>query len=172
CVLSTCLCHYRALGPLAAIACILALALSTLRHPPFPNLGLTLVMAVNLAGLVASLTWAQLLVLPLLIALVMWFGRHMPAQLGMTVLALAVALVIFWPAVSGRGAVQGVLNGVGQDLAIPTTFAYRMRVWAAFFVPALADHMWLGSGTVIPGDVPTPLTNFVDNEYLREGFRA
>ena len=164
--------HYSAVGAFETINFILALALSTMRHPAFPKLWLSLVMAVNLAGLVASLTWAPLLVLPLLIALVMWFGRHMPAQLGMTVLALAVALVIFWPAVSGRGAVQGVLNGVGQDLAIPTTFAYRMRVWEAFFVPALADHMWLGSGTVIPGDVPTPLTNFVDNEYLREGFRA
>jgi len=164
--------HYSAVGAFAAVNFTLALALSTMRHQAFPKLWLSLVMAVNLAGLVASLTWAPLLVLPILIALVMWYGRHVPRQLAMTVLALAVALVLFWPAISGRGAVQGVLSGAGQDLAIPTTFAYRMRVWEAFFVPALADHLWLGNGTVIPSEVPTPLTNFVDNEYLREGFRA
>jgi hypothetical protein len=164
--------HYSAVGAFAAINFTLALALSTMRHPDFPRLWLSLVMAVNLAGLVSSLTWAPLIVLPLLVVLVMWYGRHVPRQLGITLLALAVAFVLFWPAISGRGAVQGVLNGAGQELAIPTTFAYRMRVWEAFFVPALADHVWLGNGTVIPSDVPTPLTNFVDNEYLREGFRA
>src|SRR5258708_12746416 len=55
---------------------------------------------------------------------------------------------------------------------MPESFAYRVRVWQAFFVPALSDHAFLGTGTVIPSEVPTPLTNFVDNEYLREAFRA
>jgi hypothetical protein len=143
-----------------------------MRHPDFPKLWLSLVMVVNLAGLVASLTWAPLLALPLVTIVVLWYGRHVPRQLGMTVAALAIAMLLFWPAVSSRGSAQGVISSGGSNLVIPESFAYRIRVWQAFFVPALADNFIFGTGTVIPSEVPTPLTNFVDNEYLREGFRA
>lgn len=164
--------HYSAVGAFAAVNYMLALTLFTMRHPGFPRLWLNLVMVVNLGGLVASLTWAPLLAVPLLTILVLWYGRHVPRQLGVTVAALAIALVLFWPAVSSRGAAQGVLSSGGSNLVIPESFAYRIRVWQAFFVPALAGNFLVGTGTVIPSEVPTPLTNFVDNEYLREGFRA
>jgi O-antigen ligase len=164
--------HYSAVGAFAAVNYMLALTLSTMRHPAFPKLWLAVVMVANAAGLVASLTWAPLLALPLVTALVLWHGRHVPRQLGLTVVALAVALVLLWPAVSARGVAQGVVSSAGQNLVIPASFEYRVRVWQAFFVPALADNLLLGTGTVIPSEVPTPLTNFVDNEYLREGFRA
>jgi hypothetical protein len=164
--------HYSAVGAFAALNFLLALALATMRHPAFSKVWLSVVMAVNLAALVASLTWAPLLVLPVAAALVMWYGRSIPRQLGVTVVALAVAFVLFWPAVSARGSAQGGLSSVGEGFVIPASFAYRLRVWDAFFVPALGDHILLGTGTVIPSEVPTPLVNFVDNEYLREGFRA
>ena len=164
--------HYSAVGAFAAVNYMLALTLSTMRHPAFPRLWLGAVMVANLAGLVASLTWAPLLALPLVTALVLWYGRHVPRQLSLTVAALAVAIVLLWPAVSGRGVAQGVLSSSGQNLVIPESFAYRVRVWEAFFVPALQDNLLLGTGTVIPSEVPTRLINFVDNEYLHEGFRA
>ena len=164
--------HYSAVGAFATVNYMLALTLSTMRHPAFPRLWLSSVMVINLAGLVASLTWAPLLALPLITLLVLWYGRHVPRQLGLTVATLAIATVLFWPAVSARGTAQGVLSSAGQNLVIPESFAYRVRVWQAFFVPALSDHAFLGTGTVIPSEVPTPLTNFVDNEYLREAFRA
>ena len=164
--------HYSAVGAFATVNYMLALTLSTMRAPGFPRLWLSLVMVVNLAGLVASLTWAPLIALPLVTILVLWYGRHVPRQFVLTVAALAIALVLFWPAVSSRGAAQGVLSSGGSNLVIPESFAYRIRVWQAFFVPALSDNFLLGTGTVIPSEVPTPLTNFVDNEYLREGFRA
>jgi len=164
--------HYSAVGAFATVNYMLALTLSTMRHPGFPKLWLSLVMVVNIGGLVASLTWAPLLALPLVTVLVLWYGHHLPRQLGLTMAALAVAMVLFWPAVSARGVAQGVLSSAGQNLAIPESFAYRIRVWQAFFVPALAESPLFGTGTVIPSEVPTPLTNFVDNEYLREGFRA
>jgi O-antigen ligase len=88
------------------------------------------------------------------------------------VATLVIVVVLFWPAVSARGVAQGVLSSGGQNLVMPASFAYRVRVWQAFFLPALSDHAFLGTGTVIPSEVPTPLTNFVDNEYLREAFRA
>ncbi len=131
--------HYSAVGAFATVNYMLALTLSTMRHPGFPKPWLSLVMVVNIAGLVASLTWAPLLALPLVTILVLWYGHHLPPQLGLTVAALAVAIVLLWPAVSARGAAQGVLSSAGQNLAIPESFAYRIRVWQAFFVPALAD---------------------------------
>jgi O-antigen ligase len=164
--------HYSAVGAFATVNYMLALTLSTMRHPAFPRLWLSLVMVINVAGLVASLTWAPLLALPIITLLVLWYGRHVPRQLVLTVATLVIVVVLFWPAVSARGVAQGVLSSGGQNLVIPASFAYRVRVWQAFFLPALSDHAFLGTGTVIPSEVPTPLTNFVDNEYLREAFRA
>lgn len=163
--------HYSAVGAFATLNFALALTLATVRHPGFSKVWLTVVMTVNLAALVASLTWAPLIVLPFVAGVIFWSGRRVPRQFAVTVVALAIAFVAFWPAVSARGTAQGVLTS-GGGLVIPASFAYRLRVWEAFFVPALADHIWLGTGTVIPSEVPTTLTNFVDNEYLREGFRA
>jgi O-antigen ligase len=164
--------HYSAVGGFAALNFALALTLATIRQPGFPKVWLSLVMAVNLVALVASLTWAPLIVLPFVAGVILWYGRRLPRQLAVTVVALAIAFAVSWPAVSDRVSTQGVLTSPGEGFAIPVSFAYRLRVWEAFFVPALANHIWLGTGTVIPSEVPTRLVNFVDNEYLAEGFRA
>ncbi len=162
--------HYSAVGAFGAMNFTLALSLATVRHPDFPRSWLSVVMVVNLAAVVVSLTWAPLLVIPLVAVIVLWHGRHVPRELGVTVGALALALVLFWPAVSERIAQQGLASPVG--LVIPQTFETRLDHWQEFFLPALANHVWLGSGTIIPSIVPTPLTDFVDNEYLRDAFRA
>jgi O-antigen ligase len=163
--------HYSAVGAFGALNYTLALSLATARHPAFSRVWLSLVMAVNLAALVASLTWAPLLVMPLLTVLVLWHGRRVPPELGLSLAALALALLLFWPAVNARGAQQGVATA-GQGLVIPQTFQFRLNHWEEFFLPALADHVWLGTGTLIPSAVPDRLLDFVDNEYLREAFRA
>src|SRR3989442_12034982 len=129
-------------------------------------------MVVNLGALVASLTWAPLLALPLVTGIVVLHGRHVPRELAMTGAALAIAMILFWPAVSARTAQQGVGSSPSQGFVIPQTFQFRLQHWEEFFLPALMDHLWLGTGTVIPSGVPTPLTDFVDNEYLLEGYRA
>jgi O-antigen ligase len=164
--------HFSAVGGFATLNFALALTLATIRQPGFPKAWLSLVMAVNLAALVASLTWAPLIVLPFVAGVILWYGRRVPRQLAVTVVALAIAFAVSWPAVSARVSSQGVLTSPGEGFVIPASFAYRLRVWEAFFAPALADHIWLGTGTVIPSEVPTTLINFVDNEYLAEGFRA
>jgi len=162
--------HYSAVGAFGAMNFALALSLATVRHPDFSGPWLIVVMVVNLAAVVVSLTWAPLLVIPLVAVIILWHGRHVPWELGVTVVALAVAFVLFWPAVSERIAQQGLASSVG--LVVPQTFQTRLDHWQQFFLPALADHVWLGSGTIIPSIVPTPLTDFVDNEYLRDAFRA
>jgi O-antigen ligase len=133
---------------------------------------LSLVMVVSLAAVVVSLTWAPLLVLPLAAGIVVWHGRRVPREVGITVGALCIAIVLFWPAVSGRIVQQGLASSAGQGVVIPQTFEARLDHWQRYFLPALADHVWLGTGTVIPSIVPTPLTDYVDNEYLRDAFRA
>ncbi len=163
--------HYSAVGAFGALNYTLALSLATARHPAFSRVWLSLVMALNLAALVASLTWAPLLVMPLVTGLVLWHGRRVPPELGLSLAALALALLLFWPAVTARGTQQGVATA-GQGLVIPQTFQFRLNHWEEFFLPALADHVWLGTGTLIPSAVPDRLLDFVDNEYLREGFRA
>jgi hypothetical protein len=164
--------HFSAVGAFGTLNYTLALALATQRHPGFSRAWLCLVMIVNLAALVASLTLAPLLVLPLASGMVLLHGRRIPRELGVTVVALAAAFLLLWPFVSARGAEQGILANTGGGITIPNTFEIRMRFWQAFFIPALEDHMWFGTGTVIPSAVPTRLLGFVDNEYLRQGFRA
>jgi hypothetical protein len=165
--------HYAAVGAFGTINYTLALALATHRHPGFPRPWLTLVMIVNLAGLVASLTWAPLLVLPFVTGAVLWHGRRVPGELGVTVLALAMAFVVLWPAVSARSAQQGLsLSGASGGAAVPQTFNFRVQHWQEFYLPALMDHLWLGTGNALPSEVPPSLFNYVDNEYIREGFRA
>jgi hypothetical protein len=163
--------HYAAVGAFGTLNYTLALGLATHRHAGFPRPWLVLVMIVNLAGLVASLTWAPLLVLPFVTGAVLLHGRRLPGELAATGLALALAFAVLWPAVSARGDQQGVLSG-GGGVAVPQTFDFRVRHWQEFFLPALLDHVWVGTGTVLPSEVPVSLDNFVDNEYLREGFRA
>jgi O-antigen ligase len=34
------------------------------------------------------------------------------------------------------------------------------------------DHLWTGTGTVVPTQVPDRLTTYFDNEYLRMGLRG
>ena len=49
----------------------------------------------------------------------------------------------------------------------------RIDYWQGFFLPALLRHgPWLGTGTLIPPEVPRPLVEFVDNGYLAQLFRA
>ena len=164
--------HFSAVGAFGAMNFTLALALATQRNHQFSRAWLILVMVVNLAAVVVSLTLAPLLALPIAAGIVLWHGRRVPRELGISLGALALAFVIFWPAVSGRIAQQGLATSGGTGLVIPQTFEARLEHWQDYFLPALADHFWLGTGTIIPGIVPTPLTEFVDNEYLRDAFRA
>jgi hypothetical protein len=163
--------HYSAVGAFCSINFILALALAAGGHRAFNRPWLGAVMAANLAGLVSSLTWAPLLVLPLATGIVLWQARRIPRELGVALAALALAFFIAWPSVSARSTEQDVF-AAGQEFVIPQTFQHRIMLWNAFFLPALSDHLWFGTGTVIPSQVPDPLLMFVDNEYLHEGFRG
>jgi len=99
-------------------------------------------------------TYAPLAALPVGAAAVLLVARRVPwRQLLWGLPALAVAGVVLWPLILGR--VQQQLAGGGAGLRLPETLATRLTYWDGFFVPALLEHgPWLGTGTLIPSEVP------------------
>lgn len=163
--------HFSAVGAFGLLNFLLALALAAARDRGFPSLWLGLVMGVNVAAALATQTWAPLLALPVAIVVVVLCTKHVPWQLGLAPVALLAAVVAFWPSVQAR--IQAQLSGGGGRGSTPETLQTRITYWQDYFVPSLLQHQaWLGTGTVIPSEVPRPLVNFVDNGYLFMAFRA
>jgi hypothetical protein len=162
--------HFSAVGAFALMSCTLALALAAARAPGFNAEWLSLVMLVNIVSLLASETWAPLVGLPFVFAMVFVYCRRVPPHAGLVVAVIVVSAVVLWPFLSGRIDQQQLLAGNG--LALPETMQWRIRYWQEFFLPAAADNLWFGSGTTIPSMVPERISTFVDNEYLYAVFRA
>ena len=157
---------YGAVAAFATLNFVLALTLAGRKTSRLGDVWLTAVMVVNLGSLVASLTWAPAAALLLGAATVMWYLRYVPRQIWAGAAAAVVALVVLWPAVSSRIEQQQISLGTIQ------TVDQRFTEWQVFFLPALREHLWFGTGTVLPADVPQYLYDFVDTAYLRMGFRA
>ena len=157
---------YGAVGAFGALNFILAMTLAGRRDSKLSKAWLTTVMVVNLASVIASLTWAPAAALLLGGASAMWYGRYVPRQVWICAGATVVALLILWPAVSSRIEQQQI------DLGNVQTIDQRLWEWQTFFLPVLAEHKWIGTGTILPSEVPAYFAAFVDNAYLRMGFRA
>ncbi|HVS05601.1 MAG TPA: oligosaccharide flippase family protein [Candidatus Dormibacteraeota bacterium] len=162
--------HWSAFGGFALLNFILALALAAWAHPAFSKRWLTLVMAANAVAVLASQTQAVIIALVIVILVVIWHARRAPRQLLVVAAAILVGLAVFWPQVSARATQQ--FSSVASGSSGPVSLETRFRYWNAYFLPVIGDHLLTGTGTVIPGAVPTQLASFVDNEYLRLAFRA
>lgn len=162
--------HYSAVGAFGTLTFIIALAIATVRHPGFSSLWLTIVMGAGVLGVVVSETWAPLAALPVVTVIIVLYGKRIPKELVVTLVLGLVSLVFLWPLISARFDSQQLVTA--QGFALPESMQTRIRYWNEFIIPALSDHIWLGTGTVIPSSVPAPLTTFVDNEYLWAAFRA
>lgn len=162
--------HYSALGAFGAVTYIVALALATVRAPGYPRWWLTVVMGVGVLGVIVSETWAPLAALPVATILILFYGRRIPRELVVTLIAGLIALAVLWPFIGSRADSQQLITA--QGFALPESMQTRIRYWSEFIVPALSDHIWTGTGTVIPSTVPASLSTFVDNEYLWAAFRA
>jgi hypothetical protein len=163
--------HYSAVGGFALMNCVLALALATNRLAGFDARWLSLVIAANVAALLASETWAPLVTLPIATLVVLLHSRRFPMHLVVVMGALGVCLVLLWPVLAGRVDQEQVFLG-GGGLQLPASMETRIRYWQEFFLPAAAHHFWLGTGTTLPSEVPQHLALNVDNEYLFALFRA
>ncbi|HSR23304.1 MAG TPA: O-antigen ligase family protein, partial [Candidatus Eisenbacteria bacterium] len=163
--------HYSAVGAFGLLNFLLALALAVTRHPGFSQRWLTVVMGANLLSMVTSQTYAPAAALVLGAGVVVLAARRFPwAQAAAAPPVLAVAGVVFWSSITGRIASQ---LGAPGGSSLPDSLQTRIDYWQAFFVPALLRHgPWLGTGTLMPPEVPRPLVDFVDNGYLWQLFRA
>lgn len=163
--------HFSAVGAFGLLNLMLALALAATRQAGFPGWWLALVMAANMLSLVASETYAPLAALPFGLVATLLVVRRIPwSHLAAGLPVLGASAVVLWPSISGR--VGSQFSGAG-GIALPETLQTRIDYWQGFFIPALLEHgPWLGTGTLIPPEVPRPLVNFVDNGYLWQLFRA
>jgi len=162
--------HYSAVGAFGLLTFILALSLAAFRHRDFPGWWLAAVMGASALGMLASGTWAALATLPVATVIVLFYARRVPRELIVTVACAAVLVVVLWPEISQRIESQQLITA--QGFALPESMQTRIRYWTEFIIPALSDHLWVGTGTVIPSTVPDRLTSFVVNEYLWAAFRA
>jgi hypothetical protein len=161
--------HFSAVGAFALFNMTLALALAAARNRGFSSVWLGVVMALNAAAMLATETWAPLLVAPLAVLIIVLYARHLPWQLGFAPPAFVGAVIAFWPSVSARLLEQ---SGVRGSL-LPESMGVRVGYWQDFFLPSLLNHhAWLGTGTLIPSEVPRPLVGFVDNGYLWMAYRS
>jgi hypothetical protein len=164
--------HYSAVGGLCLLNFILAAALAGARRPGFRAPALVAFMLANAAGIIASETLAPFLLLaPAALGLALIYRRISREMLALAA-ALGAGALALWPRVSSRLVEQGLLSGGQLMIAIPQTMQHRLDLWDEFILPALRDHIWLGTGTLMPGTVPEPLAQYVDSEYLWAGFRA
>jgi hypothetical protein len=163
--------HYSAVGAFGLLNLMLALGLAATRQPGFRGWWLALVMAANMLSLVASETYAPLVALPIGAVAALLIVRRVPwSQLAAGLPVLGAAAVMLWPSITGRMGSQ--FSGAG-GFGLPETLQTRVDYWQGFFVPALLQHgAWLGTGTLMPPEVPRPLVDFLDNGYLWQLYRA
>ena len=162
--------HYSAVGAFGLLTYIVALALATTRSLLFPRWWLTVCMGAGALGIIVSETWAPLATLPVATIIILLYGRRVPRELVITIACGVLALAVLLPVLNTRFEQQHVVTA--QGFVVPESMQTRIRYWNEFIIPALSDHLWYGTGTVIPSSVPDRLTVFVDNEYLWAGFRA
>ncbi|MGB2941066.1 MAG: O-antigen ligase family protein [Candidatus Dormiibacterota bacterium] len=163
--------HWSSYGAYALLTYTIALALVSTPGSGFSSRWLPLVIGINAVAVFASQTQAAIIGLALATLLVFAHRRHVPRQLLIAFLALVIGVGLFWPQIQARVEQQLVGQGSG-GLATPESLQTRDRYWNEFFLPVVTDHIWVGTGTLVPSDVPEPLVMFVDNEYLRMALRA
>ena len=164
--------HWSGMGAFAVLHYTLALALCAYAAINFSGRFLSTVMALNAVGAFISGTQAAIIGLGLATLVIVLHSRRIPRQLLVMIAPLAFGLLLFWNQIQLRMEQQFVQAGTGQLLSSPESLDVRQRYWNEIFVPLLEQHLWFGTGSVVPAEVPQRLVNFVDNEYLGLGFRA
>lgn len=161
--------HWSSFGAYAVLWYTLALALTATRHPGFRRAWLTAVMILNAIAVFASGTQAAVIGLVLATVAVAVCARRIPRQAALVGVALAAGVALLWPQISPR--VEQQLGG-GGAIQTPESLSVRETYWSELFLPVLEPHILVGTGTIVPSQVPPNRAAFVDNEYLVMAFRA
>lgn len=161
--------HWSAFGAFALMQYTLALALGATPGVGISGRWLGLVAVANGLAVFASQTQAAIIGLAMATAIVGLHRRRLPAALGVVGAAMIVGVVLLWSEISQRFE-QQLLYGGG--LSTPESLLTRDRYWEEFFIPLVSEHLWTGTGTLLPTEVPSRFIRFVDSEYLGLLFRA
>jgi hypothetical protein len=161
---------FSTVGASGVMTFALGLALAATRFPGFSRWWLTLVMSAGVAGAVAAQSWSALLVMPLVTLAVVAYARRVPVELVGAAVVIVVGLVLAGPQIAASFAGQHVVTVGGY--VIPDSPAALIRYWGQYVGPAISEQAWLGTGTVVPGSVPTSLAALADNDYISAVFRA
>jgi O-antigen/teichoic acid export membrane protein len=166
--------HYSALGAYGLLNFTLAFALAAARHSGYRGWWLVTVMAANLGSLLLAETYAPIIALPVALVLAAAHARRVPWRHLLPLSAAAVAgAVLLLPTIGARLTEQQLTGPMSIGLGVPQTMQTRIDYWTGFFLPGYVRHgLWLGTGTLLPPEVPQPLAAAVDNGYLWMGFRA
>ena len=162
--------HWSSYGAYTMLTYTIALALVATRKAGFSSRWLSVVLGINAVAVFASQTQAAIIGMAFVTLLVLAHRRHLPRQLLIACLTLAIGLGLFWPQIQAR--IDQQLAAPGSGLASPESLQTRDRYWNEFWLPVVTEHIWVGTGTVVPTEVPDRLVKFVDNEYLRMGLRG
>lgn len=162
--------HFSGLAAVCLLGYVLALTMAAARVEGLRQWWLSAVMASSLLGLLASLTYAPFLLLPVVTAIICLRLRCVPRALWMVAAGAAACAIGLWPLLAPRVAQE---LGNGASPLLPESLETRVRYWQEFFYPALVQHgAWLGTGGQLPGEVPAYLSQTIDNAYLDQAFRA
>ncbi|WP_340291482.1 hypothetical protein, partial [Aquipuribacter hungaricus] len=134
-----------------------------------PRHWLVLVLLVDLAALVSTITVTFLVWLPVgLLVAAAAGGRVLRGTVLVAVLA-AVALVLFPTALQGRLEEQTEQTQYTAGGVLPQTVEYRIFVWERDYLPLIERAPAVGLGNDLPDDVRFPST---ENQYITLALRG
>jgi hypothetical protein len=162
------LAHWSAFGAFAVLNYAVALALLCTPAARFSRRWLMVVMAVNVLAVAASQTPVAMIGLVLVTGIVLVHRGRVPRQLPAAVAALAIAAGVFWTQVQVRAEPQPA----AASAAATTSSSQPNRNPSRLVVPLIQDHLWAGTGTVVPTGVPDRVAGYIDNQYLRMSLRG
>ncbi len=138
-------------------------------HRVLPRPWLLLVLLVDLAALVSTITVTFLVWLPVgLLVAAAAGGRLLRGTVLVAVLA-AVALLLFPTALQGRLEEQQTQTRYTAGGVLPQTLEYRILVWERDYLPLVERGAASGLGNDLPADVQFPST---ENQYITLALRG
>lgn len=158
--------HWHSLGGYLCFILILVVAL-LFRDPPLPRWMLAGVLAIDLAALLCTVTFAPIGGALLGILIIATLHRRLLVAAGGMLVAAAVAAPVALPALTERlgDQFQDAKPVYQIDQAsyplLPQTVGFRIQVWVEQYAPAMKQYLFTGWGTTIPPGVRWEYTESV-----------
>src|SRR5437588_2376596 len=138
------LASYSGLAAYLSFTIIVALACYTMQKQlKISSLLIGATLLFDSIALILTGTFSPLFGLAIGALIVFMLMRRVPRLVFFVLLGIIIAGIIFWPFISDR--IVGWIGG-GPGQGFFPTYASRIRLWKDLFLPAIAQHIWFGSG--------------------------